>query len=66
MIGKEIKRRGEKHLNKDSYVESRLAQDNETAYLKRKRERELKRKFYETQYPALKTLHDQFDKMEGN
>ena len=58
--------RGSPKTNNQSAMESRIAQENETAYLKRKRERDLKRKFYETQYPALKTLHDQFDKMEGN
>ena len=67
MLDKVRPRRGEKRLNKDTYIESRLAQDSETAYLKRKKERQLRRKFYETQYPnALQNLHDQFNKMEGN
>jgi len=59
-------RRGEPRTNNHSAIEARLAQDNETAYLKRKRERDLKRKFYESQYPAISTLHKNFDKHEGN
>lgn len=41
-------RRGEPRLNKDSYIKAKLTQNEETAYLKRKRERDLKKKFFKT------------------